>query len=38
MMKRKTAKKDGKPVKKFAPKSATCDASSFSFREKDWCR
>jgi putative transposase len=33
---RKTAKKDGKPVKKFAPTSATYDVRTFSFREKDW--
>jgi transposase len=33
---RKTAKKDGKPVKKFAPTSATYDLRTFSFREKDW--
>jgi putative transposase len=33
---RKTAKKDGKPVKSFAPTSATYDARIFSFREKDW--
>jgi putative transposase len=33
---RKTAKKDGKPVKSFAPTSATYDARTFSFREKDW--
>ncbi len=33
---RKTAKKDGKPIKKFAPTSATYDARTFSFREKDW--
>lgn len=33
---RKTAKKDGKPVGSFAPTSATYDARTFSFREKDW--
>ncbi|WP_293146173.1 MULTISPECIES: transposase [unclassified Microcoleus] len=33
---RKTAKKDGKPVKNFAPTSATYDPRTFSFREKDW--
>jgi len=33
---RKTAKKDGKPVTKFAPTSATYDVRTFSFREKDW--
>ena len=33
---RKTAKKDGKPVKNFAPTSATYDVRTFSFREKDW--
>jgi len=33
---RKTAKKDGKPVKSFAPTSATYDVRTFSFREKDW--
>lgn len=33
---RKTAKKDGKPVKSFAPTSATYDSRIFSFREKDW--
>jgi putative transposase len=33
---RKTAKKDGKPVGNFAPTSATYDARTFSFREKDW--
>lgn len=33
---RKTAKKDGRPVKKFAPTSATYDVRTFSFREKDW--
>jgi transposase len=26
----------GKPVKKFAPTSATYDVHTFSFREKDW--
>jgi putative transposase len=33
---RKTAKQKNKPVKKFAPTSATYDARTFSFREKDW--
>lgn len=33
---RKTAKYKGKPVKGFAPTSATYDARTFSFREKDW--
>jgi putative transposase len=33
---RKTAKKDGKPVKAFAPTSVTYDQRTFSFREKDW--
>ena len=33
---RKTAKKDGKPVNKFAPTSVTYDTRIFSFREKDW--
>jgi putative transposase len=33
---RKTAKKDGKPVRKFVPTSATYDVRTFSFREKDW--
>lgn len=33
---RKTSKKDGKPVKNFAPTSATYDARTFSFREGDW--
>jgi putative transposase len=33
---RKTSKKDGKPVNSFAPTSATYDARTFSFREKDW--
>jgi IS605 OrfB family transposase len=33
---RKTAKQKGKPVGKFAPTSATYDARTFSFREKDW--
>ena len=33
---RKTAKKDAKPVGSFAPTSATYDARTFSFREKDW--
>lgn len=33
---RKTAKQKWKPVGKFAPTSATYDARTFSFREKDW--
>ncbi len=33
---RKTSKKDGKPVNSFAPTSATYDARTFSFRERDW--
>lgn len=33
---RKTAKQKNKPVKKFAPTSATYDVRTFSFREKDW--
>jgi putative transposase len=33
---RKTAKRMGKPVKKFLPTSADYDARIFSFREKDW--
>lgn len=33
---RKTAKKDSRLIKKFAPTSATYDARTFSFREKDW--
>jgi transposase len=33
---RKTAKKDGKPLKGFKPTSATYDVRTFSFREKDW--
>ena len=33
---RKTAKQTGKTVKQFAPTSATYDARTFSFREKDW--
>ncbi|MGB7711908.1 MAG: transposase [Microcoleus sp.] len=33
---RKTSKKDGKPVRSFAPTSATYDARTFSFRERDW--
>lgn len=33
---RKTAKQKDKPVKKFAPTSATYDQRTFSFREKDW--
>jgi len=33
---RKTAKHKGKPVKRFAPSSATYDVRTFSFCEKDW--
>jgi putative transposase len=33
---RKTSKKDGKPVKKFTPTSATYDARTFTFKEQDW--
>lgn len=33
---RKTAKQKSKPVKSFAPTSATYDVRTFSFREKDW--
>ncbi|MBD1806810.1 transposase [Microcoleus sp. FACHB-SPT15] len=33
---RKTAKRQGKPVKSFLPTSADYDARIFSFREKDW--
>ena len=33
---RKTAKKDGSPVIRFAPTSVTYDTRIFSFREKDW--
>lgn len=33
---RKTAKQNGKPVKGFAPTSATYDVRTFSFREKGW--
>jgi len=33
---RKTAKKDGVPVKAFKPTSATYDVRTFSFREKNW--
>ncbi|MBF2018375.1 MAG: IS200/IS605 family element transposase accessory protein TnpB [Rivularia sp. T60_A2020_040] len=33
---RKTAKLLGKPVKGFAPTSATYDLRTFSFREEDW--
>jgi putative transposase len=33
---RKTAKKDGEPVKGFKPTSATYDVRTFSFREQDW--
>ena len=33
---RKTAKLKGKPINNFAPTSATYDARTFSFREKDW--
>ena len=33
---RKTARQKGFEVKKFAPTSATYDARTFSFKEKDW--
>jgi putative transposase len=33
---RKTAKRMGKPVRKFLPTSADYDARIFSLREKDW--
>jgi putative transposase len=33
---RKTAKKDSKPVKDFAPTSVTYDPRTFTFKEKDW--
>jgi putative transposase len=33
---RKTAKQKNRPVKGFAPTSATYDVRTFSFREKDW--
>ena len=33
---RKTAREKGKPVRKFAPTSATYDERVFSFREHDW--
>ena len=33
---RKTAKQKSKPVRKFAPTSATYDERVFSFREHDW--
>lgn len=33
---RKTAKQKDRPVKGFAPTSATYDARTFTFREKDW--
>jgi putative transposase len=33
---RKTAKRMGKPVRKFLPTSVDYDARIFSFREKDW--
>lgn len=33
---RKTAKQKSKPVRKFAPTSATYDERIFSFREHDW--
>jgi len=33
---RKTAKQKGKPVRKFAPTSATYDERVFRFREHDW--
>ena len=33
---RKTAKQKNRPVKSFAPTSATYDARTFTFKEKDW--
>ena len=33
---RKTVKQQNRPVKGFAPTSATYDARTFTFREKDW--
>jgi putative transposase len=33
---RKTAKQQNRPVKGFAPTSATYDARTFTFKEKDW--
>lgn len=33
---RKTAKQKGRPVKRFAPTSATYDSRTFTFRESDW--
>ncbi len=33
---RKTAKQKDRPVQGFAPTSATYDARTFTFREKDW--
>ena len=33
---RKTAKPQNRPVKGFAPTSATYDARTFTFKEKDW--
>jgi IS605 OrfB family transposase len=33
---RKTTKQQDRPVKGFAPTSATYDSRTFSFREKDW--
>lgn len=33
---RKTAKQKGRPVKGFAPTSATYDSRTFTFREPDW--
>lgn len=33
---RKTSKQKDRPVKGFAPTSATYDARTFTFREKDW--
>jgi IS605 OrfB family transposase len=33
---RKTAKQQDRPVKRFAPTSATYDSRTFTFKEKDW--
>ncbi|MGL5195715.1 MAG: RNA-guided endonuclease TnpB family protein, partial [Chroococcales cyanobacterium] len=33
---RKTAKQKGRPVKGFAPTSATYDVRTFTFKEADW--
>jgi IS605 OrfB family transposase len=33
---RKTAKQQNRPVKRFAPTSATYDTRTFTFKEKDW--